>query len=118
MSEPVRRRHAFTLPEVVVALLLAASAALAFSATALAELKLRRLVESEWEGARVAREHLDLLAARRCGQDTGGRRAARWGESWWSARAIGNGRWRWHDSTRALGSLRASGTTSMVACAP
>lgn len=111
------RRPGFTLTEVVVALLLASTAAAALSAALVAEQRLRGLADAEREGARAAREHLELLAARRCGADTGGTTRAPWGELRWSARSSGAA-WMLADSLFPAHGRRGSGIAATTGCAP
>ncbi len=107
----------FTLTEVVVALLIAATAALALATTVLAERRLRIIADAEREGARGAREHLEFFTATRCGADSSGAARAAWGDSWWSATAVPDG-WILRDSVRPLRAARAVGVTAVAACAP
>ena len=112
-----RLRSGVTLTEVIVALLLAGVAALALNTVLLADQRLRALATAEREGARAAREHLELLAARRCGADTGGTVRGPWGELRWSAHAEGRDWWL-ADSVHPARARHAVGLAATVRCAP
>jgi type II secretory pathway pseudopilin PulG len=113
----MRARTAFTLTEVVVALLVTATAAVAFATVRLAEQRLRARVDADRTWARSAREHLELLATRRCGADTGGILRTGTGESVWRATTTAAG-WRLADSMRATRSDRWVGISATIGCAP
>ena len=89
----------FTLTEVVVALLVASAAGVVLTTTLLAEQRLRLIADAEREGARAAREQLEVFAARPCGADSAGVRRGGWGDVRWSARAT-DGAWTLVDSLR------------------
>jgi prepilin-type N-terminal cleavage/methylation domain-containing protein len=110
-------RSGFSLTEVVVALLLAATAVLALETTLVAAQRLRRGATVEGALSRAAREHLELVAARPCGRDTSGARSTSWGQHRWSATSIAGG-YRLVDSVLPPLHDHAVGYSTVLGCAP
>jgi len=117
MSITRRPRQAYSLIEVLVAcaLLGAGTASLALALSS--DHRLRSMAAAHQGAARRARLHLELLAARACGADTGGASVAEWGTEAWRASVTG-GSWRLVDSLRVRGSQVPLVIDAFVACTP
>ncbi len=77
--------HAFTIIELLVALIIMGVAAAGLVGALTDDLRLRDLAGAHAFAAGLARERLELLAALPCSQDTSGTTASRWGSESWHA---------------------------------
>ena len=117
MPNTRRPRRAYSLIEVLVAcaVLGAGTASLALALSS--DHRLRTMTAAHQGAARRARVHLEWLAARACGADTGGATLTEWGTEAWRASVTG-GSWRLVDSLRVRGSKVPLVIDALVACTP
>lgn len=88
-----RRRAAFSLVELLVAIVLLGIGAAGLAGALAGERRLRTLAELHVGAARFLRERGEALQAIRCSADTGGVRADRWGVERWRAVPSGGAWW-------------------------
>lgn len=101
-----RSRRAFTLVELLVALMMMAVAAAGLASALTNDRRLRDLAAAQSFGADRARERLELLAALPCISASSGKSSSEWGTERWSALP-----WQssWHlTDSLALGRSRSS----------
>jgi len=92
-SRTHRRREAFSLAELLVALTLVGVAAAGLAVALAGDRRVRDLAASHAAASERVREHLELLASRRCGADTAEVTSWTWGrESWRATTVLG----AWH----------------------
>jgi prepilin-type N-terminal cleavage/methylation domain-containing protein len=96
-NDALHARRAFTLIEVLVALVLMGAASAALAGTLTADRRLRDLSAVYAFAADRARERMELLAALPCSSDTAGTTASPWGSERWRASPSG-GHWSLTDS--------------------
>jgi prepilin-type N-terminal cleavage/methylation domain-containing protein len=97
MHDTLRPRPAFTLAEIVVALVLLGVGAAGLAGGIIGHGRLSDLASQHAFAAERVRAHLELLAARRCTADTADTAVERWGVEAWRAVA-GTGAWTLTDS--------------------
>lgn len=98
-----RARRAFTLIEMLVALMLMAVAAAALVSALTGDRRLRDLAAAQQFAADRARERLESLAALPCAAAASGTSASVWGSERWSATAVQSS-WNLTDTLRLAGS--------------
>lgn len=92
-----RRRAAFSLVELIVALTLVGVAAAGLAVALAGDRHLRDLAAAHAQAASRARERIEWLAARPCGADTMVTSAEAWGTEAWRATVL-SGAWHSTDS--------------------
>jgi len=111
------RRAAFTLIEVLMALVVLAAAASALAATLTADRRMRDAATARVDAARRVRDRLERFAAR-CGvTDTSGSAVASGLSDAWRAAPVAGG-WRFTDSVRAATGAEVLAVAATVRCAP
>ncbi|MFI5233471.1 MAG: prepilin-type N-terminal cleavage/methylation domain-containing protein [Gemmatimonadales bacterium] len=105
-------RRAFTLVEVLVALVLMGVAAAGMVTALSGDHRLREAAAVRTFAAGRARERLELLATLPCSGDSSGASPSRWGVEYWRAQASPTG-WRLTDSIVPAASA-GSGSAAVV----
>lgn len=110
-----RARHAFTLVELLVALVMLGEATVGLVSALTGDRRLRDLAASHTFAAERVRERLEQLAALPCSPAAGGTIATEWGTEHWRA---SSSRFSWHvtDSLEFRGSAAPIVLEARVAC--
>ena len=111
------RPRAFTLVEVLVALVLVATAAAALAATLGADRRLRTTALVTDAAARQARERIETLAAHCGSADTGGVAVGVWGVERWRVTWLPHA-WRLTDTIRGPSGHVVFAVEGAVTCRP
>ena len=112
---PGRARHAFTLIEVLVALILLGVAAAGLVSALTGDRRLRDLAAAQLFAADRARERLELLAALPCSSVASGASASAWGSERWSA-SVSQASWHLTDSLSLVQTAAPVVIVARVAC--
>jgi prepilin-type N-terminal cleavage/methylation domain-containing protein len=110
-----RRRRAFTLIEVLVALIIMGVGAAGLAGALAGDLRLRDLAAANALAAGVARDRLELLAALPCSADASGTSESAWGSERWRASASPSS-WSLTDTLRLRRTAAPVVIRARVAC--
>jgi prepilin-type N-terminal cleavage/methylation domain-containing protein len=111
----MRSRPAFSLVEVLIALVLLGVGAAGLASAQLGDQRLRAMAATHATLASRARDRWSALALLPCGADTAGTARGSWGRERWSA-TVADGRWLLVDSLRGPDDRTPILFSARVAC--
>jgi prepilin-type N-terminal cleavage/methylation domain-containing protein len=108
-------RRAFSLVEVVVAVVIMGIGVASLASALTADLRLRSRAVGRVLAAERLRARIELLARKRCTADTGGRTTESWGADAWRA-TVDSASWRLTDSLILRRAARPLVVEARIAC--